>query len=252
VYGLNFFFVEEVSFAGTPITAYIGSDDGTSLRFVLPALTQSGPLMIKTKSGTVTTSFNVNDVTTGALCNFDNVNTFSWGTGTENNGANFPGNRGNYAVLNTGILAAGDGSWWNWERGINSNGVQWIPVDSLGVPTNEYAIKFEISVPAAWGSGVSIYVIKSYGFNYMARYEPWQDANGNTFSFTTAGWRTVTIPFSEFRKDDGKGLPAADLTTLLGASAAGEVNIHTKNFSNSPSTTPLKAAIDNIRVVKIR
>lgn len=249
--GLNLFFINKITFAGTPITGYKAAGDGTSIGFVVPALSQSGPVVIDTKSGIVATAFNVNDSTTGMLCNFDNINTFSWGTGTDNSSADFPGNRGYYAVLNNDILPAGDGNWWNWQRSINSNDVQWIPVDSLSVPIDQYAIKFEINVPSAW-TGTSVYVLKGNSFDYMARYEPWQGADGAVFPFVTKGWRTVTIPLSTFRASDGKGTAAASLTALLGSTAKGSVNIHTKNFSASPSASGLKAAVDNIRVVKIK
>ena len=249
--GLNLFFINEITFAGTAITKYTTAGDGTSIGFVLPALTQSGPVVVTTKSGMVATPFNVNDATTGVLCDFDKINTFSWGTGTDNSSVNFPGNRGNYAVLSNDILPAGDGTWWGWQRSINTNDVQWVPADSLNLPLDAYALKFEISVPAAW-TGTSIYVIKGFTFDYMARYEPWQGTNGTVSPFTTKGWRTVTIPLSMFRSNDGKGSAAASLTALLGATGKGAVNIQTKNFSASPSASGLKAAIDNIRVVKIK
>jgi len=251
IYGLNLFFINELTFAGTPVTKYATAGDGTSIGFVLPALAQSGPVVVTTKSGTASTPFNVNDGTTGVLCDFDKINTFSWGTGIDNSSANFPGNRGSYAVLSNGVLAAGDGNWWESQRSINTNDVQWVPADSLGLPVDEYAFKFEVSVPGAW-SGTSIYVIKGYAFDYLARYEPWQGANSTVSPFTTKGWRTVTIPLSMFRTNDGKGSAAASLTTLLGASGIGSVNIQTKNFSASPSASGLQAAIDNIRVVKIK
>lgn len=251
IYGLNLFFIKEITFAGMPITGYAAAGDGTSIGFVLPALSQSGPVVITTASGSVSTAFNVNDPTTGVLCDFDNINTFSWGTGTDNSSINFPGNRGYYAVLSNGILPAGDGNWWNSQRSINTNDVQWIPADSLSVPIDQYAFKFEISVPGAW-TGTSIYVIKGYAFDYMARYEPWQGANGAVSPFTTKGWRTVTIPLSMFRTNDGKGAAPASLTSLLGSSGKGAVNIQTKNFSASPSASGLQAAIDNIRMVKIK
>lgn len=249
--GLNLFFIEDLTFAGTPITHYSEASDGTSIGFVLPALTQSGPVVITTKSGTSTTPYNVNDEKTGVLCNFDDINTFSWGSNTDNSSVAFPGNRGYYAVLKNNILPAGDGTWWDGGRSINTNDVQWIPADSLGVSIDDYAFKFEINVPAAW-TGTSVYVIKGYSFDYLARYEPWQGTNGAVSPFTTKGWRTVTIPLSMFRTNDGKGTAASDLTTLLGATATGAVNIQTKNFSGSPSASGLQAAVDNIRVVKIK
>lgn len=251
IYGLNLFFIEEITFAGTPVTKYSTAGDGTAIRFVLPALTRSGPVVVTTKSGTVSTAFNVNDVTSGMLCNFDDINTLSWGTGTDNSSVNFPGNKGTYAVLSNGILPAGDGNWWDWQRSINTNDVQWVPADSLSLPMDAYGLKFEISVADTW-TGTSIYVIKGYAFDYLARYEPWQGANGTISPYTTKGWRTVTIPLNMFRTNEGKGTAAANLSALLGSSGMGSVNIQTKNFSSSPSASGLKAAIDNIRVVKIR
>ncbi|HWV69229.1 glycan-binding surface protein, partial [Chitinophaga sp.] len=249
--GLNLFFIKDFTFAGTAITKFAESSDGTSVGFVLPKLSKSGPVVITTKSGTATTPYNVNDDKTGVLCNFDNINTFSWGSSTDNSSTAFPGNRGYYAVLKNNILPAGDGTWWDGGRSINTNDVQWIPTDSLGVAIDDYAFKFEINVPAAW-TGTSIYVIKGYSFDYLARYEPWQGANGTVSPYTTKGWRTVTIPLSLFRTNDGKGTAASNLTTLLGATATGAVNIQTKNFSGSPSASGLQAAVDNIRVVKIK
>lgn len=249
--GLNLFFIKQLTFAGTAITHFAESSDGTSVGFILPALTQAGPVVITTKSGTATTPFNVNDDKTGVLCNFDNVNTFSWGTSTDNSSIAYPGNRGYYAVLKNDVLPAGDGTWWGSGRSINTNDVKWVPTDSLGVAVDDYAIKFEINVRTAW-SGTSIYVIKGFSFDYLARYEPWQGTDGAVSPFTTKGWRTVTIPLSMFRTNDGKGTAATDLTTLLGATATGAVNIQTKNFSGSPSASGLQAAIDNIRVVKIK
>lgn len=249
--GFNFFFIQGISFAGTSITDYTSSGDGTVIRFVLPALSQTGPVAVTTKSGTATTVFNVNNASTESLCNFDNINTFSWGTNTDNSSTGFPGNRDYYAVLSNDVLPAGEGSWWNWQRGINTNDVQWLPVSSLSGALADYALKFEISVPVEY-SGTSIYVVKSYNWDYLARYEPWKDVNGASFPFSTKGWRTVTIPLTEFRKDEGKGVSAASLTDLLGSSANGSISIHTKNFGNTPTATGLNAAIDNIRVVRIK
>lgn len=249
--GFNFFFIQNITFAGSAVTAYTASGDGTSVGFVLPALSQSGPVIITTQSGADTTVYNVNNASTESLCNFDNVNTFGWGTNTDNSSANFPGNSGNYAILSNDVLPPGEGTWWNWQRSINTNDVQWLPVAKLDDPLANYAIKFEISIPAEC-SGTSIYIVKGYSFTYMARYEPWKDANGAAFPFATKGWRTVTIPLSEFRKDDGTGVAASSLTELLGSSGAGAVNIHTRNFSNAPTATGFNAAIDNIRVVRIQ
>ena len=250
IYGFNFFFIQNISFAGAQISNYAASGDGTSVGFILPTITQSGPVIVKTQSGADTTLYNVNNAATESLCNFDNLNAFSWGTNTDNNSTNFPGNRGYYAILSNAIFNSSNGNWWEWQRSINTNAVQWVPVGNLNDPIGNYAFKFEISVSGAW-NGTSIFILKDYSWNYLARYEPWKDANGNRFTYSTPGWKTVTIPLSMFRTNNGLGTSASNLTGLLGGSGNGSIIIYTTNDSSSPTATGLNAAIDNIRVVKI-
>jgi hypothetical protein len=249
IFGSNLFLIKNFIFAGTTITDYTESVDGTFVRFVLPELTQSGPVSITTPSGNATTVYNVNDETTGVLCNFDNINTLSWGCGTDNSSTKFPGNRGYYAILDPGVINSGDGSWWNGGRGINTNDVQWVPADSLNVPVDEYAFKFEINVPNAW-KDISIFVLKAYSWTYLACFEPWKQANGTSSPYKTDGWRTVTIPLSEFRTNDGKGDAITNLKQFLGDTGNGSLHIHTMNKSSSAAS--FYGAIDNIRVVKIK
>lgn len=252
VYGLNFFFIKSISFAGSAVSKWKEADDGTSVGFVVPALTHSAPLVITTQSGTASTVFNVNDENTGMLCNFDNVNTYSWGaTSTSNSNSLYAGNRGYYAIMNNNPLNANDGSWWNGGRSINTNGVQWVPVDSLNVPPADYALKLEINVSADWDGG-SIFVLKDYNSGYMGRYEPWKAADGNTFKFTTTGWQTVTIPLSMFLTKDGTGTAPSTLTDLLGSSGSGSMNVWLLNKAGAVTATGFNAAFDNIRVVKIK
>jgi hypothetical protein len=256
IFGTNLFLLTELTFAGTEITEYTSSPDGTYVDFILPELSGSGPLVVENKTGGYTTVFNVNDVTTGALCNFDDVNTMSWGTGTDNSSATFSSNRGYYANLKNDALPAGSFDWWSWQRSINTNGVQWLPVDSLSVPIDEYAVKFEINVPDKW-NGTSLFIVKDYDWRYVARFEPWNLGNGKSTAVSTEGtWQTVTIPLFQFRaKADGKdgtGNSASSLTDLLGASATGSINFYTINDSSAPSATGVNIAIDNIRVVKIK
>jgi hypothetical protein len=256
IYGTNLFLIEEIVFAGTAITEYTQSNDGTSISFVMPNMATSGSLSIITASGEILTVFNVNDVTTNSLCNFDNVNSFSWGTGTSNSSVDFPGNHGKYAVLNNPVLNAGDGTWWGWERSINLNSVQWVSTDDLNLNVDQFALKFEINVPGEW-NGTSILIVKDYTWNYVARYEPWKVSATKTANYTTDGkWTTVTIPLTEFRtkKDgkDGTGDQATSLTELFGATGKGQMLIYTTNSGSTPTATAFRGAIDNIRIVKIR
>ncbi len=254
IYGINFFYVEEVTFAGATISEYELSDDGTSIEFRAPPLDQSGPVTVETGAGAYTTSFNVND-TSGMLCDFDDVNTFDWGASISNNSTTFPGNRGNYAILSNNGLSADNSSWWEEGRSINTKGVQWVPEDNLDDLISDYAFKFEINVPGEW-NGTSLFILKDFNWAYVARYEPWKLGEDQTVPFTTnANWVTVTIPFSQFRNKpdggkDGTGESAESLKALLGDSGNGGINIFTINDSGQPAPA-MNFAIDNIRVVRM-
>jgi hypothetical protein len=253
IFGTNLFLLSKLEYAGTEITEYTSAPDGTYVSFIVPELTGSGPVVVQNKSGTVSTPFNIND-TAGVLCNFDDVNTLSWGPTTSNSSTPFEGNKGYYAILKNDGLSSGNFAWWEGNRSINTNGVQWLPTDSLDNPLNDYAVKFEINIPQKWG-GTSFLIMKDYGWTYVARFEPWKAGNKTAAVSTNANWVTVTIPLTQFRtKADGKdgtGMSAPNLKTLLGDSGNGVFNIFTVNDAEE-NAPPLNIAIDNIRVVKIR
>jgi hypothetical protein len=224
----------------------------------MPASSESGPLSITTASGTAETSFNVNDLITGMVCNFDGIGSLSWGTGTSNSDPAFPGNHGWYPILDTGILGPGDWAWWNGGRSINTGDPQqWVPVEELDQPMANYALKFEINIEGEW-NGVSLLILKDGSWTYLVRYEPWKTSETKTTNVSTGGkWQTVTIPLTEFRtktddKGDGTGDSASSLTQLLGESGAGGINFFTINAGSAPTPIGFRAAIDNIRVVKIK
>lgn len=255
IYGLNFFFIQKITFAGAEISDYSASGDGTSVGFTMPTLSQSGPVIVSTQSGADTTAYNVNNAATESLCNFDNANIFWWGTSLSSSSTDFPGNQGQYAVLNTGVLPGGDGSWWNWQRSVHGGPSQWIPTANLSDPVANWALKFEINVPNPW-NGVSLWIISDPDWKYIARYEPWKSATGAISPYTTKGWRTITIPLTSFRTTpsgglSGTGLSAASLTDLVGSSGSINLDINTTNDGASPSATGLYGAIDNIRVTRI-
>jgi len=259
IHGTNFFLITDISFAGAAVSSYNASSDGTTLAFIVPPFTAGAPASITTKSGTTATPYNVEDNTNGVLCNFDNVFTYQWwSAGLDNSSATYPGNTGQYAILNTnGPLSSKDGSWWNGGRSINCNGAQWVPAANLNDPVADWALKFEINVPSAW-SGVTIYLAKdgnSSPWTYIGRYEPWKSATGAVTPFRTSGWQTVTMPLTQFLTQPvnglpGTGNPAPDLTTLLGSSGNGSINVYVMN--DSPAPAQIVAGIDNFRVVKIK
>jgi hypothetical protein len=249
--GFNFFFIKSVTYAGVNITDYTGSNDGTSISLAVPAsVTQTGGIVsVTTKSGSVSTLYNVSDFSTGVLNNYDNVNNFSWGSGTSNSSSAYPGNNGYYGLLNGTAVPANDDSWWNYGRSINLNAATWVPTANMSDPISDYALKFEINVNVPWAAG-SINVIKDYSFNtYMAVYRPWKKASGATVPFTTNGWQTVVIPLTSFRTNNGTGVQPSSLNDLLG-SGSGSLNMLFNN--DSPTVIPnYEIAVDNIRIIKI-
>jgi len=246
--GFNFFFIKSVKYAGVDVTSYKASDDGTSISLAVPSgiSTSGGVVSVSTKSGTVTTVYNVHDYVTGVLNNYDGVNNFSWGAATSNSSVDFPGNNGTYGVLQASNLAAGNRNWW--ERSFNLNSAQWIPANKLQDTLGNYALKFEIFVKKPWVNG-SIQIVKDYSWTYTALYRPWKNSDGSTSPFTTKGWQTVTIPLSDFVTDTG--VPVSSIKDLVGPTGAGGTMIA---FINDGSTVvaDFEAAVDNIRVVKIK
>jgi hypothetical protein len=253
IFGTNLFFINNISFAGTPIVSYTLSNDGTSVGFVLPALTKSGKVVIDAQSGSDSTMYNVNDVATGALCNFDDVSPIGWGGSAATIGSSntdFPGNRGKYAILQNGIVNPWDWNAWGGGRIIYLDPVQWVPVENINDPLDNWAVKFEINVPKPW-NGNTLFVSSEHN-DYRFRYEPWMNTDGKTSSFTTNGWRTITVPLSVFRKDWGRKELTTSIADLIGVTGNNNFCIQTMNIGDGPSVTGLNAAVDNIRVVKIK
>jgi hypothetical protein len=255
LYGNNFFGVQHLTYAGVAITSYKAAADGNSIGFILPTLTQGGPVSITTAGGTFTSAYNVNDVTTGIISNFEWGDNFHWdwwgGANLASGDANFPGNSTQYIVLKTNVMNSGDGA--DWTTAIRIGGVQWLPAGNVNDPVTAWALKFEISIPAGWKGGSLM--IKSANGNYMARYEPWQVSATTTEAYSTKGWQTLTIPFTSFRKKDatlgdGKGESVASITDLVGSTGKSDLYVYMHNYSAAPTATGFNGAFDNFRVVK--
>lgn len=264
LYGNNFFSVKSLTFAAATITSYKASNDGNSIGFVVPALTKSGPIVIKTIGGTFTTAFNVNDISTGAISNFEWSGVFHWdwwggaslASGDPSSGwppynPAFPGNSSLYLVLKNNILNAGAGD--EFSTAIRISGVQWLTAGNLSDPVNGWALKFETNIPGPWNGGTLS--IKTSNNNYRARYEPWQVSSNITAAYSTKGWQTVSIPLSSFRKNDatlgeGKGAPVASITDLLGNMGKSDLILYMHNYGSSSTQTGFNGAFDNFRVVK--
>jgi hypothetical protein len=286
IFGTYLKSIQSFTYAGTSITSFVSSANGSYVGFKLPTLTtQSGPVSITTAFGTTTIPYNINTLNylqDGVIMNFDgNLWTFSgmegsWGNdikGGINNAANdrygwFTHTTDFDGVLGTNntqfpfyrqdaVFDAGQGgSDWNGHAfQIAEN--QWIPTGNLSDPVDSWAIKFEMSIAKPL-NGVSICIRTDFaGDSYLFRYEPWQISASTTKNFSTKGWITVTVPLTEFRaKDDklglGRGASVSSLTKLVDNNGKTKLKIFAKNFGATKSATGFYGAFDNIRVVKIK
>ncbi len=256
IYGTNFYLVQKIVFPGNiEVTNFTASSDGTSLSLTVPNnISTIGTLKVITKYGQ-SESIGIFGLRKGAsvLCNFDDQNTFSWGCNVGNDASKYPSNTGAFAVMEFSNVGKGDFGWWNGGRSVNTNPVQWVAQSDLNASLDSYAVKFEIFVKEKWNAG-SIFVIKDYSWNYVARYEPWK-VGDKVVDVQTTGWQTVTIPLSQFKTKadgiDGTGNPPASLVSLVGGNGNGSLHLL---FVNDGTNTvgAFNAAIDNIRVVKIK
>jgi len=266
IYGTYLKSIQTFTFAGTSISSFVSSPDGSIVAFTMPSLSQSGPVSITTPFGTATTFYNVNDVYgIGSLTTCEWGNNWQWWggaslySGDPNSGwpsynPDFPGNSTQYFVLQTKSLAAGEGNTWS-NYAILLNNAQWVPTADMNDSIQKYAFKFEVSIPKPWNGG-AIDIMAS-DQTYIYRWEPWQINASTTAAFTTNGWVTVTVPFTEFRNTDatlgeGRGTSMKKFADLVGSSGNSGCKVYIHNYGTAATATGFYGAFDNLRVVKIR
>jgi len=281
VHGTYLKSIQTFTFAGTSITSFASSADGSSVGFKLPTLTtQSGPVSITTAFGTATTPYKVNTTTylqDGVIMNMEGGWSFNgmegwWGAAScgVNNAANdtfgwlthttdFDGVLGTnntlFPYLKKDVMAAGDGNSWGG-TGTKIKPNQWMPTANLSDPIDNWAIKFEMSVAKPW-NGLSLCFQTYFDGSHIYRFEPWQISASKTADFSTKGWQTVTIPLSAFRAKDptlgvGMGASVTNIADLLGATGNTGLYIYLMNFGTKDSKTGFYGAFDNLRIVKIK
>ena len=260
IYGFNFFYISKVIFPGgiTVSSGMTSNTAGTTLNVTVPSgITTGGTIQVMNRYGTGVSIVLFNDLTTGVLNNYDNINHFVWGSGTSNSSTTYPGNRGTYGIMSASAVGGGDYGWWNGSRSVNTDSVQWVPVGHVSEALGNYALKFEINVTTPWKDG-TLFIVKDGNWKYIARYEPWLNADGSSSAFTTHGWLTVTLPLSMFKDNPdpssntlaGTGNAVPSMTILLGAGGVGAMDIMYVNTGKA-ATGSFEAAIDNIRVERV-
>ncbi|MCS3796193.1 glycan-binding surface protein [Niastella sp. OAS944] len=255
IYGAAYKDIQSFVFAGTTISSYKISPDYSSIGFVCPTLLASGIVTITTLYGTASTTYNVNDITTGMIGNFEWGSLFGYqwygGSSLASGDPLLPGNSSQYMRLSGGPMNSGDGA--SWTTAIPLGAAQWVPASNLSDLPENWAIKFEMSVPQPW-NGATL-VIASNINDYIYRFEPWNTTSG-AVKFSTKDWTTVTIPLSSFRAKssagDGRGAALSDLTKLIGPSGKSGMFLYMHNYGTSVTETGYYAGFDNVRVVKIK
>jgi hypothetical protein len=267
IYGKNLSGVSSFSFGGATITDFTEDPDGFYVEFTAPDMNfASGPVTIVNSYGTVATAYSINtrnELWLGLLANFEWGGYFGyswWGDISLAFGpvADFNGSMGTnnsmYIYFNTPILGVGESKYA--PLGNSDTGNKWMPVENLSDPVENWGLQFEISVANPWKGGTLYFKTAFAGESFVARYEPWKIPGSNkTLAFETDGWQTVTIPLSQFKSKDvtlGDGDSVTSLKLLLGPTGASSYDLTLKNFASSSTATGLYAAIDNIRVVKIK
>jgi hypothetical protein len=248
--GQYLYLVQSVTFpGGIAAPNYTTNSDGSSMTVTVPAgATTGGGIIITSKGGTSSSEPAAGFWDTrGMLCDFDTYNQYSWGATNIIDSPSFTGNNGNFAQLSFTGVNAGDGSWWNGGRSLNTNGVQWVAADSMSNPLSDYAMKFEIYVKQPWTTG-AFYVVPNYTWTYLATYSGWQAFSDSTM-ISTNQWSTVVIPLTNFQTNTGAGSPPSSLGALLGGGNQ-SIDIMFVNNGTKPVAT-FDAGIDNIRVVKV-
>jgi hypothetical protein len=249
--GSYLYLIQSITFpGGVAATQYTGDVAGTTLTLTVPAnATTGGGIIITTSGGTGNSdpAAGFNDPR-GMLCNFDDVNSFSWGCAVVDS-STFTGNRGYFGQITSGTVTPGDYSWYNGTRSINLNAVQWVNADSLGNPMSDYALKFEMFVMTPWSAG-SLYIVANGNWTYLADYAPWKATSSNSIG-VSSNWQTVVIPLTAFTTNSGtNGSPATNLSTLLGNGNQG-MDIMLVN-DGTGTVGSYDVGIDNIRVVKVQ
>lgn len=221
-----------------PLSAGFVSLTDSTIKFEVPAGATAGNVTVVNSIGTGTSPvpFNVTGldpvlepVQNTNLVFFDfngSGKDLYWGDvgGIENNvGLSIAGP---YFRVNTAAPISG----WNgffWRNGGNN-----FPGAIIGTDISSYVLKFDIYVIDPITGGEFAWRLKGTEGDFWYYWKPWA-ANGNTFR--TFGWKTFTIPLSEFA--DGGGGHITDLSLIDSDFGVA--------FNNG--TSMVNVAIDNVR-----
>nr|WP_302830905.1 glycan-binding surface protein [uncultured Bacteroides sp.] len=235
VYGANLHETTKATLpGGIEVTDIRNDEDGEWYSFTMPSgITESGSITSEGANGTAITPAYFNENRCYVL-NFDGnggQGFWSWSeTGSMCNDTDLAddpvsgSNRGKCAMLvpqrilnndKGGVISGKSRATEWWTAGNDDPLDDWsrmFDIIPASTPVTDVAIQFDIYAPEFWsGTGyIQLCLINNYNFggigsdddgdnNLVAFYVPWiQD--GKVVPFSTTGWQTVTIPFSQFNK----------------------------------------------------
>ncbi|MDO4320271.1 MAG: glycan-binding surface protein [Bacteroidales bacterium] len=246
----NYFIDPAVYFEGASSPAEIIAATQTSIRLKVPEGVVEGPVTVESIYGRTKTKFNFLE-TNGMICNFDDGYVQPWGRGTVTTGDDAIS--GNYLLMEAPSLSA-----WGWNEslmwgywGYGEGGRGNVPIAQGDV--SRLALKFEayietwVDVPLMmwfqrWTPEGNISPDDNYP---QCHWKPWIK-NSARVDAATGGWRTFTIPLSEFRynkEESASDLAIDDITKYT------DFNIMVFGACDQPG--PLKMMLDNFRIVRI-
>ena len=215
---------------GTTITNIVSDDDGEWYSFTMPSgITKGGSIYSEGANGIAATPEYFNN-TDCMVLDFDGNGSqgyWSWSeTGSMINAddlADDPMNSGRgkcvqiipERLMASGIAAGKSRATECWTAGTGNELDDWTRMfDYIPSTTalTDVAFQFDVYVPEAWIGSGHLQICLFNNFNYggigsdddadnkqTAFYAPWIE-DGAAVPFTTTGWQTVTIPFSQFCK----------------------------------------------------
>lgn len=224
-----------------PATAGFVRYTDSTIKFEVPATGVSGSVTVTNSLGTATSAnpFGVlgldqilEPVQNTNLVFFDFNGTGKdrwWGDvgAIENNGSIALAGSGPYFRVNTPAPIT------NWNGFFWRNGGNNFPGAAIGTNINDYVLKFDIYIIDPITGGEFAWRLKGSSGDFWYYWKPWA-ANGGTFR--TFGWKTFTIPLSEF-VDGSNGNHITDLSTIDSDFGVA--------FNNG--TSMVNVAIDNVR-----
>jgi hypothetical protein len=256
--GTNFYVIDSIIFPGgvKVSSGFEVSEGATLITVTVPeGITSGGPVVVKNIFGRALSPSDFNSKT-GMLCNFDDKNTYIWGSTVIGDATSYPGANGQFNVLKKDNVGPSTWDWWANGMCCSTGSASWMSAAEMNGNISGWAVKFELFVAKPWDSGYLLLNPNSK-WAYTCRFAPWF-VNGEQTIFQPAGWNTVTVPLNQFRTKgpdgDGTANQALSIGNLINPDGTATLDIVFINDTHQGIASKLlnvDLGIDNIRVVKL-